>query len=34
MADQYRRLRESMLSLYAGGTAEIQRSLIAHDLGL
>lgn len=29
-----RRLRESMLSLYAGGTMEIQRNLIARSLGL
>lgn len=29
-----RRLREAMLSLYAGGTAEIQRNLIARHLGL
>lgn len=29
-----RRLREAMLSLYAGGTVEIQRNLIARGLGL
>ena len=29
-----RRMRESMLSLYAGGTMEIQRNLIARSLGL
>jgi alkylation response protein AidB-like acyl-CoA dehydrogenase len=29
-----RRLRESMLALYAGGTAEIQRNIIAKSLGL
>ena len=29
-----RRMRESMLSLYAGGTVEIQRNLIARSLGL
>jgi len=29
-----RRLRESLLALYAGGTAEIQRNLIARSLGI
>jgi alkylation response protein AidB-like acyl-CoA dehydrogenase len=29
-----RRLRESMLALYAGGTSEIQRNIIAKSLGL
>lgn len=29
-----RRLRESLLALYAGGTAEIQRNLIARSLGV
>jgi acyl-CoA dehydrogenase len=29
-----RRLRESMVHLYAGGTCEIQRNIIAKSLGL
>lgn len=33
-APMSRRLREILLALYAGGTMEIQRNLIARDLGL
>jgi len=29
-----RRMREAMLGLYAGGTVEIQRNVIAKSLGL